>query len=131
MKKVRLLTTAAAAMPAAFAATIGIPQIPAFAAAPAYTQENCNGVATQNWVHLDTTNHGSVCIGGKGLDHPDLYVKSLCPGNNSGWFSGHYADGVYDFGIQIHPGLGWSQQFSPHFYLSKLSITGWHSNFTC
>jgi hypothetical protein len=133
MKKVRLLITATATVPAAVAATMAVAPIPATAMTirpDAVTQQACSPVANFNWVHLDTTHHGSQCFGGAGSTHPDYFVERFCPGNNSisvHWRSpgGSYYKGHYG------PGFGWVSFGSPDNYISYLKIIKWQGNAAC
>ena len=128
MKKVRLLTTAAAAVPTAFAATMATAPFPAAAGTmrlDAVTQQTCSPAANKNWVHLDTNYHGIQCYGGAGITYPDYYASSICPGNNSisFGFRSHY--GNYITGA-AQPGTGWLHLIRyPLLYVSWLRIKKW------
>jgi hypothetical protein len=134
MKKVRLLTTAAAAVPAAVAATVAVATNPAVAATmrpEAVTQQTCSPVANKNWVHIHTRYHGSQCFGGAGLTHPDYFASSICPGNNSISYGtrSHYGQYATNFAA---PGTGWFPIIGyPPVYVSWLRIIKWTGNATC
>jgi hypothetical protein len=85
---------------------------------------------TANWLHLYTTNHGTVCYGFRGVSHPDVYAKSFCPGNNTGsihWISPMGAPQGTDF----FPGEGPIPMGSRFDYVSNIDIISWSGNGTC
>jgi hypothetical protein len=132
MKKVRVLTRATAVVPVAAAATMAGTAFPAAAAIirPDTTIEQgacTNG--TKNWVHMDTTHHGSRCFGFAGTADPDYYTQKVCPGNNRINVEWQSPTGDY-WGVNLSPGYGW-YTLSSQDYVYRLTIFSWSGNATC